>query len=86
MAGASGGAMAGMFFSLPALVLGTMLGAIIAEKWLGRKSDEMALRAGAGATLGLLFSVFAKLVCAVVMIGFYAMAVTGHAGQAHPTH
>ena len=78
MAGASGGALAGIFFSLPAVVLGTMLGAIIAEKWLGRKSDEMALRAGAGATLGLLVSGFVKLVCAVVMIGFYAMAVIAH--------
>jgi len=35
MVGASGGAMAGLFFSLPALVLGTMLGAVIAEEMAG---------------------------------------------------
>jgi len=43
----------------------------------------LALRAGAGATLGLLVAGFAKLVCAVVMIGFYAMAVIAHPGRAH---
>ena len=35
--------------------------------------------------LGLLVSGFAKFVCAVVMIGFYAMAVIGSAGAARLT-
>lgn len=82
MAGASGGALAGMFFSLPALLLGTMLGAVVAEKWLGKKSDEQALRAGAGAAVGFVLSGFVKLVCAVMMIGFYVFAVLGAAGKA----
>jgi uncharacterized protein YqgC (DUF456 family) len=75
MAGASGGALAGMFFSLPALLLGTMLGAFVAEKWMGRKTDGQALRAGAGAAVGFVLSSFVKLMCAVMMIGFYALAV-----------
>lgn len=75
MAGATGGALAGMFFSLPALLFGTMLGAVVAEKWLGKKTDGQALRAGAGAALGFLFSGLAKLVCAIVMIGLYVLAV-----------
>ena len=82
MAGASGGALAGMFFSLPALLLGTMLGAIVAEKWLGKKTDQEALRAGAGAAVGFLLSGVAKLACAVVMIGLYALAVFSVAGRA----
>jgi uncharacterized protein YqgC (DUF456 family) len=85
MAGASGGALAGMFLSLPALVLGTMLGAVVAEKFLGRKSGKIAWRAGAGAALGLLVSGFAKFVCAVLMIGCYAMAVSSHTGLARIT-
>lgn len=81
MAGATGGALAGMFFSLPALLLGTMLGAVIAEKWLGKKTDEQALKAGAGAALGFLLSGFAKLACAVVMVALYAMSVLGIASR-----
>jgi uncharacterized protein YqgC (DUF456 family) len=80
MAGASGGALAGMFFSLPALLLGTMLGAIVAEKWLGKKTDGQALRAGAGAAVGFVMSSFAKLMCAVMMIGFYTFAVLNAVG------
>lgn len=75
MAGATGGAFAGMFFSLPALLFGTMLGAIVAEKWLGKKTDEQALKAGAGAALGFLFSGFAKLACALAMLALYAISV-----------
>jgi uncharacterized protein len=80
MAGATGGALAGMFFSLPALLLGTMFGAIAAEKWLGKKTDGQALRAGAGAVLGFLVSGFAKLACALVMIGLYAVSVLSVTG------
>lgn len=79
MAGATGGAMAGMFFSLPVLLLGTMLGAVVAEKWLGKKTDEQALRAGVGAALGFLASSVAKLACALAMIGLYVFAVLGAA-------
>jgi uncharacterized protein YqgC (DUF456 family) len=75
MAGATGGALAGMFFSLPALLFGTMLGAVIGEKWGGRKTDEQALRAGAGAALGFLVSGVAKLACAGMMIGVYGVSV-----------
>lgn len=75
MAGATGGALAGMFFSLPALLLGTALGAVLAEKWFANKSDHAALKAGAGAALGFLASSVAKLGCACAMIGLYALAV-----------
>ncbi len=75
MAGATGGALAGIFFSLPAIVLGSMLGAAIAEKWLGRRSGDEALRSGAGAAVGLLFSLLAKLGCAFVMVGLYAVSI-----------
>lgn len=75
MAGASGGALAGMFFSLPALLLGTMLGAIAAEKWLGRRTDGEALRAGAGAAVGFLLAAVARFGCALVMLALYVVAV-----------
>jgi uncharacterized protein YqgC (DUF456 family) len=75
MAGASGGALAGMFFSMPALVLGSMFGAIVAEKWLGKRTTDESLRAGAGAAVGFLLSTIAKLACALAMIAFYAASV-----------
>jgi uncharacterized protein YqgC (DUF456 family) len=75
MTGATAGALIGMFISLPALLLGTMLGAVAGEKWGGRKTGGQALRAGAGAALGLLVSGFAKLACALLMIGLYGLAV-----------
>jgi uncharacterized protein YqgC (DUF456 family) len=74
LAGASGGAVVGMFFSLPALLLGTMLGAVLAEKCFARRTDQDALRAGAGAALGFMLSTFARLGCALVMLGAYAVA------------
>lgn len=74
MAGATGGALAGMFFSLPALVLGSMFGAIVAEKWKGKRTTDEALRSGAGAAVGFLLSTIAKLGCALAMVAFYAVS------------
>ncbi|MDI1248886.1 MAG: DUF456 domain-containing protein [Lacunisphaera sp.] len=74
MAGAAGGAMAGMFFSMPALVLGSMFGAIAAEKWLGKRTTDESLRAGAGAAVGFLLSTIGKLGCALVMVVLYAVS------------
>ena len=71
VAGATGGAVVGMFWSLPALVLGTILGAILAEKWIGRRSTDDALRAGAGAAVGFVLSIFARLSCGLLMVGLY---------------
>lgn len=75
MAGATGGALAGMFFSVPALVLASMFGAIAAEKWLGKKTTDESLRAGAGAAVGFVLSMAAKLVCALGMISVYLYAI-----------
>jgi uncharacterized protein YqgC (DUF456 family) len=74
MAGASGGALVGMFFSLPALLLGTIFGAIAAEKLLADKTDGQALKAGFGAATGFVISTIARLACAVVMIGLFLIA------------
>ncbi|MEO6873792.1 MAG: DUF456 domain-containing protein [Opitutaceae bacterium] len=65
MAGASGGALVGMFISLPALVLGSVFGAIAAEKLGAKRSDGEALRAGAGAAFGFVLSTGARFGCAI---------------------
>lgn len=74
MAGASGGALVGMFFSLPALILGTILGAMAAEKLLAKKADKAALKAGLGAATGFILSTIARLFCAGVMITLFLIA------------
>lgn len=75
MAGASGGALVGLFFSMQALLLGTIFGAIAAEKLIARKSNRESLLAGAGAAAGFVISTAARLVCALVMVGLFAVAV-----------
>ncbi len=76
MAGATGGAVIGMFLSIPALLLGTILGAVLAEKWLAKRTGEQALRAGAGAAVGFILSIFARLSCALIMVALYVVSVS----------
>ena len=74
VAGAGGGAFIGLFFSLPALILGTILGAVAAEKFVAKKTGRESLRAGAGAAVGFVISTVARLACAVVMIALFLSA------------
>lgn len=74
MAGASGGALVGMFISLPAIVLGSILGAIAAEKLGAQRSGREALRAGAGAAVGFILSAGARLACAAAMIAVFVVS------------
>lgn len=75
MTGASGGALVGMFFSLPALLLGTFLGAVAAEKYVAKRTHRESLRAGVGATAGFLLSTVLRLACALAMIALFLFAV-----------
>lgn len=75
MAGASGGALVGIFFSLPALILGTIFGAMAAEKLLAKKTGRQSLRSGMGAATGFVISTVARLACAVIMIALFFIAV-----------
>ncbi len=75
VAGAGGGAMVGMFFSLPALVLGSIFGAIAAEKLGAGRSDREALRAGAGAAVGFIVSTIVRFACGAAMIALFLVAV-----------
>jgi len=74
MAGATGGALIGMFFSLPMLLLGTVLGAVAAEKLIAEKSNRQSLLAGAGAAFGFLISTVGRLFCALAMIALFLLA------------
>ncbi len=77
MTGASGGALIGMFISLPALILGTFLGAVVAEKLLAGKTGGQSLRSGIGAATGFLLSTVAHTLCAFAMIALFFAGVLG---------
>ena len=78
MTGAGGGALVGMFFSLPALLLGTFLGAVAAEKLVAKKSHGASLRSGVGAATGFLLSTVARVACALVMIALFLAATLSY--------
>lgn len=75
MTGAGGGAFVGMFFSPLAILLGTLLGAVAAEKLLSKRTDRDALKSGLGATLGFLASTVVRLMFALAMVALFVFAV-----------
>lgn len=77
MAGATGGAFVGMFFSLPALLLGTIFGAVVAEKWAAKRTHQESFRAGFGAAVGFILSTGGRLACAFLMIMLFLLNAPG---------
>jgi uncharacterized protein len=71
--GATLGAIVGIFFGLPGLVLGPFVGAVAGELSANRELRH-AGRAGLGTWVGLLLGSIAKLVLAFLMVGVFATA------------
>src|SRR5690554_5400325 len=68
--GATIGALVGIFFGLPGLVLGPFIGAVVGE--LSARADLAAAgRAGWGATIGMALGIAAKLALGVAMVGVF---------------
>jgi uncharacterized protein len=74
MTGAVVGGIIGLFFSLPGIILGPFLGAMLFEM-LGDKEFKKAAHAGLGATIGLLLGIVGKFSICVVMIILFATSV-----------
>ena len=85
MAGATGGAMIGMFFSLPALLIGTILGAATAEKFCAQKSGITAVKSGIGAAIGFLISTIGRLICALIMLIIFLFSALSTAADKLPS-
>jgi uncharacterized protein len=71
--GAALGAVVGLFFGLPGLVLGPFVGAVAGELSANRPMLH-AGKAGLGTWLGLLLGAIAKLTLAFLMVGVFATA------------
>lgn len=70
VAGAALGAVVGLFFGLPGLLLGPFAGALLGEL-SARRGMLAAGRAGWGATLGLILGTAAKLALGFAMVGLF---------------
>jgi uncharacterized protein len=70
--GAVTGAIVGLFFGIPGLFVGPVIGALAGEFIAGKKMID-AGRAGWGSLLGNLGGMFAKLVIALAMIVIFLM-------------
>jgi len=74
MLGAAIGTFAVFFFSIPGLILGPFVGAIIGEMMDG-KEWRAATKTGFGTWLGLAIGTALKLALAVCMLGIFVMAL-----------
>ena len=72
--GALVGALVGMFFPLPGIIIGPFLGAVLFELVGGYKL-KYAAKAGGGAVLGLLAGAAGKFAICLLMIGLFAGSV-----------
>jgi uncharacterized protein YqgC (DUF456 family) len=68
--GATAGAIAGLFFGIPGMVLGPFVGAVLGEISAGSGLRQSS-RAGLGAWLGMMFATAIKLAIAFLMIGIF---------------
>jgi hypothetical protein len=73
IAGATVGAVVGIFFGLPGIVLGPFVGAVAGELSANRELLH-AGRAGLGTWIGILLGSVAKLTLAFLMVGVFATA------------
>jgi len=72
--GAVIGGIVGLFFNLPGIILGPIVGAVAFELLGGRKFNE-AGRAGVGAFIGIIAGAFGKVICSLVMVGLFTFNV-----------
>jgi uncharacterized protein YqgC (DUF456 family) len=71
VAGATVGTIVGLFFSLPGLILGPFVGAVLGE-YLARRNRDQAIKAGIGTWIGILLGTAGKLALIFMMIGVFA--------------
>jgi uncharacterized protein YqgC (DUF456 family) len=72
--GAIVGALIGMMFNVPGIIIGAFVGALVFEMATGRESKE-AMKAGLGATIGLLAGTAGKVAICVAMTALFTFNV-----------
>ncbi|GAB4248905.1 MAG: DUF456 domain-containing protein [Candidatus Methylacidiphilales bacterium] len=69
--GAGVGLLGGLFFSIPGLIFGPLIGAILGELTLGHREPHDAARAGLGAGLGFAAGMVLKIFVALVLLAIF---------------
>lgn len=77
--GSTLGMVIGIFFSPLAMVLGALIGAVVAEWLVGKKKGE-ALRAGWGVVMGTLLATILRLGVSGIMIYYFVLALWRESG------
>ena len=77
MIGAMVGLIVGLFFNLPGVLLGPFIGAGLFEM-MGGREWKTAMKAGAGATLGMFAGALGKFICCLVMMAVFTASVLWH--------
>jgi len=72
--GATAGAVVGLFFGIPGMLLGPFIGAVLGELSGGRSVVHSG-RAGVGAWLGMVVATAIKLALAFLMIGLFLFQI-----------
>lgn len=73
--GALIGGVVGLFFSLPGLILGPIIGVFVAEIYFAKKEWKPAANSTVGTVIGGLAGMVAKMLVAMAMIGWFAADV-----------
>lgn len=73
IAGATVGALVGLFFGIPGLVLGPFAGAVIGELVAHGRADQAA-RVGVATWIGLLLGTLTKLALSIAMLAIFVVA------------
>ncbi|HET9225103.1 MAG TPA: DUF456 domain-containing protein [Thermoanaerobaculia bacterium] len=71
--GAAVGTIVGIFFSIPGLLLGPFVGAVLGE-YLSRRNWEQAGKVGIGTWIGLIVGTAGKLAVIFTMVGLFVTA------------
>ncbi len=71
--GAALGAIVGIFFGPIGLFVGPFIGAVALEVW-ATQNIERSLKAGVGASIGILLGAIAKIALSFTMLGVFALA------------
>jgi uncharacterized protein YqgC (DUF456 family) len=73
LAGAVIGTIVGLFFSIPGLILGPFVGAVIGE-YATRRNWAQAGKVGVGTWVGMLIAIAGKLALIFTMVGIFVLA------------
>ena len=75
LVGALLGGVLGIFFSLPGLIIGPIVGAIAAEVFFAKKELKPATKSGWGTVIGATVGIVGKVVVSVWMVGWIVLDI-----------